>query len=364
VKTAQRDWRRARRERRALDRRLPDGLRRDLRGIVRDDIGHDAARAILVHVQAIARKDDALRAVRRPGSEPWSYVLPAVEREILARLDANGGFRQQVRADVRTTLRIEHRVKVDPAASRITLPESLGLPPLADDLLAANSSIGLGTASVLEAEPEGWNHWVAAQIANMGEADDGLIETRRVLVAGALAGGFARAVAAMGAARLVVTEIDWVFAEATNLACVEGRGLAEPMGTFDAAVAVFPAPSVSGAANQRRIYGPSDLDIAVLGPRRWRRLVLGYLGLLNIALDVGRLVYVLLPLGVRHHRGYEAAPDLLDEVLSRLAECGFELIATLPTIEVEPVAQPFVGTNRPPKVTLVLQRSQTIEGVI
>jgi hypothetical protein len=365
------DWRRARSERRAAERRLPESLQQEVRVIRRADLGQDAVEAVFEDVRTIALRQGDLRRVHSAKEPSWSYVPPAVERDLLQELARNRTYHRQVRADVRSTLRVAHLIKIDPGAARITVPEAL--PPVAtvkDGALLVKSSIGLGTATALEAEPEGWDHWTASTITNRSvqeqelDVDLGFEPGRRVLVLGALAGGFARTVTAMGLSRMAVAEIDWVLPDATNLPCVERRGLADPMGTFDAAVAVFPSPATSGAANQRGIYNRSlTEDLAQLGARRWARLVVGYLGLLNVALEAGAIAYVLLPLGVRDERKYIAAPDLLDRILSRLDVVGFEVVANTPTVEVEPVAQPFVGTTRPQKTTLVLKKTHSIEGV-
>jgi hypothetical protein len=370
------DWRRARAERRADERRLPEGLQRDVRVVRRDDLGHDAVQAILDDAGSIARRQGDIRGVHSAGAPTWSYVPPAVERNLLQKLNGNPSYRSQVRAGVRSTLRAAHLTKIDPAAGLIILPEWLPPPAVVDDgVLRVESSRGLGAATALEAEPEGWDHWAACNVVDHRDCDvaaspddvslglDDAHQARRVLVLGALAGGFARAVTAMGASGIAVTEVDWVLPEATNLPCVERRGLPTPMGVFDATVAVFPSAATSGAANQRNIYGQSSNDPARLGVRRWERAIIGHLGLLNVALDVGALAYILLPLGVRHERGYAPAPDLLDRILSRLSVVGFEVLSQVPTVEVEPVAQPFVGTNRPPKVTLVLKKTHAIEGI-
>lgn len=365
------DWRRARAERRAAERRLPESLQQDVRVIRRADLGHEAVEVVLDDVRTIALREGDLRTVHSAAEPSWSYVPPAVERDLLHRLERNGTYRRQVRAGVRSTLRLAHLIKVDPGASFIAFADVL--PPVAgvqDGMLRVESSIGLCTATALEAEPEGWDHWVASKVTDRDDHGEDLDvdlrfeAKRRVLILGALAGGFARVVTAMGLSRMALTEIDWVLPDATNLPCVERRGLADPMGTFDAAVAVFPSPATSAAANQRGIYGRALTgDLARLGARRWERLVIGYLGLLNVALEVGSIAYVLLPLGVRHERGYLAAPELLDHILSQLDVVGFEVVANIRTVEVEPVAQPFVSTNRPPKTTLVLKKTRTIEGV-
>lgn len=365
------EWRRARAERRACDRQLPAGLARDLAVIRRDDLGHDAAVAVHDDVAAIAARAGQVRRVVTAGAPPWTYVRPAAQREIARALEQNPTYRRHVRARVRATLRTEHLTKVDPAADPLEVPDALGDAPLAGDTLRVQSSIGLGTATMLEAEPEGWNHWVAAQVRDEQTSADALeyglgVEHHdcRVLVLGALAGGFARAVTALGLSSLAITEIDWVLPAATNLPCVERRGLTAPMRVFDAAVAVVPSPATSAAANQRNVYRAScSSDPARLGVRRWHRAVVGYLGLLNAALEIGSLAYVLLPLGIRDEHGYSPAPDVLGSLLSELGAVGFEVVLQVPTVELQPVRQPFVGYARPQKTTLVLKKTAPLEGL-
>lgn len=364
------DWRRARAERRGGERTLPAGLARDLAVIRRDDLGHDAALTVHDHVAAIAARDGEVRCVEAAGSPSWTYVRPAAQREIARALEQNPTYRRQLRARVRSTLRLEHLTKVDPAAESLQVPSALGAPPVAGETLDVESAIGLGTATVLEAEPEGWDHWVAVQVRDQHVSDDacdlglglGHAPSARVLVVGALAGGFARATAALSA-NIAVTELDWVFPTATNLPCVEQRGLRAPLGVFKAAIVVYPSPATSAAANQRNIYGRCDEDPARLGGRRWGRAIQAYLGLVNVALEMGGIAYVLLPLGVRHERGYIPAPELLDRIVSGSTALGFEVVSAIPTIEVNPVPRPFVGRNRPPMTTLVLKKTATLEGV-
>lgn len=363
------NWKRARRECRADQRRLPEGLRRDVSVIRREDLGHDAVTAILDDVGEIAARMGVVRKVRSSAAEPWSYVLPSPERDILTKLEGNRAYRRHVRSDVRSTLRTAHLAKIDPGTALI--PEHLGPAAVIEDgVLHVRSSIGLGTATVLEAEPEAWDQWAAADIVDRDHHDEDDVSMgfddergRHIFVLGALAGGFARSVTAMGSGPMRITESDWTLTRATALPCVERRGFPEPSATFDAAVAVFPSPSRSGAANQRNIYGRSGFDPARLGPRRWTDAVLGYLGLLNRIVREGALLYTLLPLGVRDGRCYQAAPDLLEPIVARLDEAGFKVLLSIPTIEIAPVAQPFVGTARPQKVTLILKKIRPVEGL-
>lgn len=365
------DWRRARRERRGDQRRLPPGLRRDVATIRREDLGHDAVTAVLYDVETLAAARGEVLTIHSSGAEPWSYVPPSVERDVLQLLERRKLYRHHVRAEVRSTLRLAHKTKVDPGAALVTLPASLGpTPSVEDGILEVSSSLGLGTASALEAEPEGWNHWVATQLVHgdseYAEESLGLLseqQAHRVFVLGALAGGLARAVTTLDTSHFRITEFDWVLDSPSALSCVDCRSFPDSSHVFDTAVAVFPSCSTSNAANQRGIYGRSDFDPARLGPRRWVKRVLGYLGLVNARLRDGAILYVLLPLGVRGNRGYEDGPSLEAAILPRLSECGFAIVYTIPTTEREPVAQPFVGRARPKKLTLVLQKTHAVEGL-
>lgn len=373
------EWQRARRERKADERRLPDVLRHQTRRIKRTDLGHEIVSSILADVKDRARQSEQLVTVTTVDDEPWSYVPADVEEDILRKLAANARYVAQVRRRVDEALREAHVVRVQPEQYS-ELPKELPAVFRADDELFVRSDIGLGTASVLEAEPEEWNHWVAAQIQGARGADElELAGPLSVVVLGALAGGFARAVQVINA-HIAVDELDWTWDEATQLPCVRSRDLAWSTGRFDAAVVVLPSSSTSGAANQRCIYrdggtprsdepggpkGPGDkgYDLSSRGPRRWSHEVLGYLGVANARLPIGALAYVLLPLGIRDERGYVAGPDLLDAVLERISEAGFDVVQRLPTSEIAPVAQPFVGRQRPERVTLVLQKSSDVEGL-
>ena len=78
----------------------------------------------------------------------------------------------------------------------------------------------------------------------------------------------------------------------------------------------------------------------------------------SLSVATGGFVYALLPLGIRFGHSYILGPDLLDDAHDLLPELGFELVSTIETVELEPTAQPFVGVNRPPKVTWVLQKTK------
>lgn len=370
------DWLRARRHRRALERRLPEGLRRELRVIRLDDIGQDEAQVLLDHVRDAAGAR-ALRRAEANGEPAWSYVLPAIEHDVLRRLDRNRTFHSGVRARVRQRLRLEHLLKVQPDAF-IMLPETLNeTPRVRNGELHVRSSIGLGTASVLEAEPEELDAWMIEQIcqALLGDEEDVCPQLddlkARVLVVGALAGGFARALTTKFGPRsnIQVTESDWVFSKATNLPRVARLPFHELAPAFDAAVVVMPSPSMSNATNQRDIYRtrPTEgepestrktwkLDPARLGPRRWTQVVSDYLAGVSALMKNGARVFVLLPSGIRTARGYIEAPDLLDPVFARLGECGFQVRDRVNVVEIGPVAQPFVAKARPSKAMLVLQK--------
>ncbi|MCU0693973.1 MAG: hypothetical protein MUF54_21495 [Polyangiaceae bacterium] len=69
----------------------------------------------------------------------------------------------------------------------------------------------------------------------------------------------------------------------------------------------------------------------------------------------GGTIYTLLPLGVRVGEGYHDMPELLDCVLAWLPALGLEVAQQIAVRELRPVSQPFVGKNRPNKVTLVLR---------
>ena len=357
------DWRRARKDRRALERRLPRGLRQIVGVVRRDDMGDAIAGTLLREASdiAAAREDGSVRYVPpQPGGPAQSYVLPVVERDILARGEADTAYRGGLRAKVRRTLRSLHLVRVDPGATVITLPRSLGpVPTLVDGVLHVESGLGLGTSSVLGSEPEGWDHWVASRIIRgWSPTSVNAPPAVNALVIGALAGGFARAVTAMGTQlpQLRVTELDWVLSEATNVPCVESRGVVAADARFDAVVVVLPPSARSEASGQRRIYdNKTGSDPGRLGPRRWLQAVAEIIERLGSLMNANASAYVLLPLGVRTRGGYVSAPELLAPVLAAILTGGFGLEA-LPTIEVAPVAQPFVARNRPRMITLILRR--------
>jgi hypothetical protein len=356
------EWKAARRARRALERRLPERLARLVGVVRRDDLGDAFASTVLRDAADVARVRRGERRVVEVGNPNWSYILPVVERDVLRQLDDNDAYRNHVRRDVRRVLRSEHLVRVDPGAERITLPERLGpLPKAAGGILEVESDIGLGTATVLESEPEQWNVWVASEIRRTwtpGALNDSC--RSRVLVIGALAGGFARTVNALDARmpEMIVSEADWVFSSPTNLPCVEGRGTIGDSGEmFHNAVVVLPAPALSEASTQRGIYPEaSPDDPARLGAARWQKAVAEVVEVVSAFMAPSARAYVLVPAGVRSRRGYIEAPELPDAVVDAAVRVGLVAERRLETIEIAPVRQPFVGTRRPRKATFVLRK--------
>ena len=70
----------------------------------------------------------------------------------------------------------------------------------------------------------------------------------------------------------------------------------------------------------------------------------------------GAIGYALLPLGVRVGGSYEDRGDLLDELLDHAEVMGLKAIDKIDTVEVGSVNQPFVGTNRCRRLTVIFER--------
>lgn len=351
------DWLRERRDRRRRARLLPPGIAADVARVRRDDIADQAITMVLDRAKEIAtqRKKTATRWQPLPEAL-ITFVLPAVQREILQDLDANQTFRRQVRAFIRGLLREAHREKLRSGEGE-RRPRG-DAHAIHDGVLVVESDLGLGTATAIEAEPEGWNAFVLDRLAAQQGNEVSLSDGVRVLVVGAGAGGLARAVST-GRRPLSVTVMqhDWVHEPAGHLLCVDD----EPGAIFDQAVIVFPAPSLGGASNHRRIYHcpvdqkPWPEDPAALGPRRWIMWVLGQLAAIATQVRSGGYLHCLVPLGVRVGECYQDMPDLVDRVLTFLPTLGLEVVERNAVTEPSPVNQPFIGKNRPNRVTLVLR---------
>jgi hypothetical protein len=299
-----------------------------------------------------------------PGELKWSGRDPAGLRkradmsgvvyfEALSRMAADPTFLQRLRREVRDALRREHVQGVAPdAVSRITgyVPD---VRPK-DDRLVVPSDIGLGTASYLEGAPEGWNAWALGEIERRfgpptSEDDDEDVivsfdtpktSSVNVLVVDAGPGGFAKA----------------YYDGATNLPCVVGRDACFLRGGYDCVVSAVPSAASSEAAGHRRIYGASQKLQGSPRPRRWLAELQVRLENFGTYLVPGGVALVLIPLGVRTARGYIQAPELSAEVFEMLQGlAGLRVNDTYVTEEDGPVARPFVGTQRPSLLTVVLE---------
>jgi hypothetical protein len=353
------DWLRERRDRRKRARLLPPGIAADIAKVRRDDIADQAITKVLDTVKEIAGQ-------RRLTASWWQslpeatikFVPPTVQREILRELETNQAFRRQLRAYIRGLLREAHKEKLRSG----DFETHAGDVPyrIKDGALVVESDIGLGTATAIEAEPEGWNLFVLDRLVAQREDEDVSLHDRvRVLVVGAGAGGFARAVStSRRPLGIAVVQHDWVLTPRDDLLCADD----EPAGTFDHGVVVVPAPSVGGASNHRRIYHrtedrkPWPFDPAALGPSRWLASVCGQLEAVATQVRPVGSVYCLVPLGVRVGEGYQEVPGLLDQVLACIPALGLEVLERIAVEEPRPVNQPFVGTRRPNRVTLVCRR--------
>jgi hypothetical protein len=342
------DWRAARHARRLRQRRLPRGLREDVERVRRDDLADGIMDVIFNEVRAQAGATDLVTI------GDAQVVMPVVERRVLREMNCNAAFRGRVRREIAGLLRSVHLTCVDPAGAT-SVPRTLGPAPSPHEgVLRVRSSIGLGTATFLEAEPEGWAHYAVTRMLEKHLHDDmePAFEPSRLRVysVGAGAGSVARVVTALDAPAVVeVEEVDPVLGEATTLPCVVGTRSARAFDEkFDAVVMVLPAPAEGGAANHRRIYGHgAGLDLATLSKKRWLDAARGWFeGVAELLTPLGE-VFALVPASVRWVGGYANAPELLNEVVARAGSAGLRLDEKLRVVEIEPVAQPFIDRERP-----------------
>ncbi len=286
-----------------------------------------------------------------PASKPTAVHYFAARE--LAR---NPVYLGRIRRLVREALRQHHVVQFPPDVDA-SLPDGLPAVRPSEGVLTVKSSIGLGTATFLDGEPEGWDAWAVQEIVRRSDAafDGGLeLEPVRVLVVHAGAGGFARADAARGdrLPRIEIHEVDQRVFGQTNLPHVVTRTRETPEGKFDFVVSAFPSPATPSASGQTRIYG-GDSSVGV---RRWLDRLEGILQTYKDILTPGGFALVLVPLGIRTTRGYADSPELTARVKEIVeGAAGMTVLGTYATEETEPVSKPFVRRSRPSRVTYVLQ---------
>ena len=358
------DWKVERKVRRRRERALPPGLRADVQRVRRDDLAQVALDKIDERLQHDARGDQLLE------TQPKVEITPVLARKLLKALDCNPEFRGFIRNEINVLLRAHHIMKTDPTAAKVLPDVQRPAPQPTGGLLPLRSSIGLGTASYLEAEPEEWCQYVlinALARSQASELDDEVTfdditfdnDTLRIFAIGAGPGGIARAVTALELpVRAEVSEYDYVLAGATAMPCVHGaRELSSEK--HDVVVFILPSAAEGGAANQRRIYwrqSALENDPSTYGPKRWLAYVAVWLAALPALMTPAGEVFMLVPTSVRCGSGYRLQEDLLESVLRAINAANLQVVEQLRVLELEPVNQPFVGRNRPERWSLRVRR--------
>ncbi len=345
---------------------LPWPLRRILRGVRRDDLASHLLRALDDRVLTVARERGLVRVEHRSGDPDRTFVRRCDEHAILNELAARPDIVGWLRREARRILRSEHLVRLAPSLASGVAESRDRSWELEGGLLKVESDVGLGSSRYLEGEPDGWALWAADHILASEHARRG--QRTRAAVIGAGVGGIARALATRGSTLVDLDEGDWIHDE-FSVSCTPNfrddgrrpRGEAALQGGHHAVVVVFPSPATPAASQHRRIYS-ADSDAGVvddpsrLGPQRWLRSLSGHLELALRALRSGRLGYLLLPTSVRDARGYLFDEQLTRRVHETVAGSGMQVVASNAVEDVAPVAWPFVGTSRPNRLSLIVQR--------
>ena len=122
-------------------------------------------------VRDAAAKQEGLVTVKGEFGS-WPVVMPVVARQVLRTLNSDAAFRGSVRNRVAEVLRGAHLVNADPAGVTAVRLYDAAAPGPEGGAISLRSSIGLGSASVLEAEPEAWNRYVLGRIAAGGRSEN------------------------------------------------------------------------------------------------------------------------------------------------------------------------------------------------
>lgn len=357
------EWKAERNARRRRERALPRGLRADVRRVRRDDLAQTVLDTIDARLQLEAR-----RYQLAANATVQLDVMPVVARKLLLTLDTNQEFRGFIRRQINQVLRGHHVMKIDPQAVA-TLPDIEHATPHPElGVLPLRSSIGLGTASYLEAEPEQWCQYVVtnalARVHPPELDEDAKLDEEKLhlLVIGAGPGGVARTVTALELpVHIHVSEYDYVLAEPTAMPCVNGpRGLGD--GKYDVIVVVLPSPSAGHASNHRRIYRygrAPEYDLSALGPRKWLSHVECWVEILPDLLAAAGEIFMLVPASVRCGTGYQEHAGLLESVLRACNTGGLEVVEQVQIVEIAPVNQPYVARRRPQRWSLRLRRNSS-----
>jgi hypothetical protein len=371
---------RARRDRRDLEAMLPPEVTRIVRNLRDDTAALSIFGAFLGRVMAVAQQRGLTFEIE--DVPPRTGLRHLDQREIALQLARREDIRGWLRGLVRRHLRQGHiqRVRPQPLLSEVCTEGAFAF---RDGAMLVWGSIGLGTSTMLDAEPEGWVVWAHESLvreahARLGDPglaveDVGLDDPAAidVLVVGSDTGALARLVASqpIGSAEVRVHWVGGILDGEGELPGVAGeltlREAADAIRQkrFDAGVLVLPAPIVPSSAGQRAIYREpgrteeSRPDPGRVGLGRWTHWLRTLLALMHEGLREGARCLALVPLGDRVRRGYRADPGRADLVRQVGRESGFRIEAEAPVIELAPARRPFVGRDRPPLLSMVLRRA-------
>jgi hypothetical protein len=145
-----------------------------------------------------------------------------------------------------------------------------------------------------------------------------------------------------------------------NSSPVVARLYEVPTRTFDFVVLDMPPPGEPGKPNVRNTWKTQQerrlKDPGALCPKNWSKQLRAYVERLpNLLAEDGQAILIL-PKGVREARRYHQDELLLDDVDEYLAQAGLETLRDLDVNEEHPRFQPFVGSSRPLRRVIIVQR--------
>jgi len=365
------DWRRARRERRAAERDLPDGRRQQLRRIERSDLAEQLASSMGTRLLEVGLARDGRRvattvsalmedgALEEPldgganvemcgardrrryytmtftgGADRANDVLTPLGRRRLHReLGGQVSWTRRVANEVDNILASEHMratASLDEGGSDERVPPTYR--PLRDRVLEVTS----WRRTRLDDPPGGWIRWALER------------ETRG-------AGGGKPLL--LGMHEGIVSRVQASFGVAADWEPNEGR-------TYDTILASLLPAATPDATRHHGIYGGPD---EAPGMKRWSSTVEAVVRAVGELLAPGGEAIVLVPLDVRANDRYTVVASLharFEEVLGHAIEnvClrGDRLSVVDRRHVFEPEnrrqAWPFVGTERPALISVVLRR--------
>lgn len=367
--------------------RLPQPMQRIIRLIRRPYLRGQLVKIITDAVEELAKADGALVSTYLE-LDRLQVILPEDRRQdYLGQLVTRPGFLSALHREARRIVRDQNVMKQVFPEKGLHLLEKL---PESGVLTVRGSNRFNRIEAMFETMPVGLaaaiGNWIVETTTSTIQEDIGLDEAEKVITVLAWHCGIAGVLALTldflkpHNGRFGVTEVDvyrdlrdrqdsawWTGSHGIDLNDGEKRTPVVarlhhvPDKKFEFVVLDMPPPGDPGASNLRNRWKTEDErqlhDPGRLSVRAWRKTLRGYLRQLPSHLERGGRAVLVLPESVRVPRGYRHEEGLLLGVDDCLTQVGLETVRDLQVKEESPLPQPFVGSSRPDRRLLIVQRT-------